>query len=147
MWLSLLKWAGAHKIALGALAAVIAVAALAWGALVLRQAGYDAGAAAVQTRWDAAVRADEAEARADERLIQRAVDAIGGRLTADLSRLKIEHKTINRSIVDEVRTVPVYSECRVSDGLWHNLNQLRAATDPGAAGRGGDPVPAAAADP
>lgn len=145
MWLTLVRWIGAHRILLAAAMVCVLLGGLAWGAWAIRQAGYEAGAAAVQARWDAAVREADRRARAEERLVQRAVDAIGARLSDDLSRLRIEHTTINRRIVDEVRNVPVYQSCMLTDGVWRQLNQLRAATDPGAAGGGGAAVPGAGA--
>jgi uncharacterized protein HemX len=146
MWTTLLRWAGANKLVLGAIAVVVALGALGFGIWKIREAGYDAGAAAVQARWDEQVREDEAQARRDERLVQRAVDAIGTRLSADLSQLRVTNTTINRRIVDEVRQVPVYSECRLTDSVWHDLNKLRAATSAGPAGGSGTAVPAPAAD-
>lgn len=127
-------------------AAALAVVGLIWWRVdAYGDARYKAGQADVQARWDDAVREADRQARADERLVQRAVDAIGARLSGDLSRLRIEHTTINRRIVDEVRNVPVYQSCVLTDGVWRQLNQLRAATDPGAAGGGGAAVPGAGA--
>lgn len=145
MWLSLLRWIGAHRMALMAGAVVLVLGAAAWGLWRVHQTGYAAGVASVQARWDASAREAEKRARAEERLVQRAVDAIGARLTADLARIRIEHKTINRRIVDEVRSVPLYGECRLGQRVWDDLNTLRAATDTGTAGRGGDAVSGAAA--
>jgi hypothetical protein len=147
MGLTLMRWIGAHRLALAAGAAALALALIGWGLWALWQAGHEAGRAEVQARWDDSLRLAEARARAEERLVQRAVDAIGARLSADLGRLRIEHTTINRRIVDEVRNVPVYGECRLTERVWRGLNQLRAATDPGAAGGGGAALPGAAADP
>ncbi|MGE0668307.1 MAG: hypothetical protein AB7O49_17260 [Sphingomonadales bacterium] len=143
MWLTLVRWIGAHRILLFILAAGLLLGGLAWSLWCIRDAGYEAGRAEVQARWDEAEREADKRARADERLMQRAVDAIGARLSADLSRLRIEHRTINRRIVDEVRSVPVYQSCILTDVVWRHLNQLRAATDAGAVGGGGAAVPAA----
>ena len=146
MWLTLVRWIGAHRILLAALAAGLLLGGLAWGIWAIRRDGYETGKAEVQARWDDAVREADKAARAEERLVQRAVDAIGTRLSADLSRLRIEHRTINRRIVDEVHSVPVYGECRLTERVWHDLNELRAATGAGAAGGSGTAVPAIAAD-
>jgi hypothetical protein len=116
------------------------------GVWLIRDAGYEAGRAEVQARWDESVRNADRRARAEERLVQRAVDAIGARLTSDLSRLRVEHTTINKRIVDEVLSVPVYQHCVLTDGVWRSLNQLRAATDAGLAGGGGAAVSGIAAD-
>jgi hypothetical protein len=147
MWFTLVRWIGVHRILLGALATLLVLGGIVWGLLSIRAAGYAAGEAAVQARWDAAARASERQARQDERLVQKAVDAIGARLSADLSRLRIQHATINRRIVDEVRNVPVYQSCMLTDGVWRQLNQLHAATGSGTAGGGGDAVSGAGADP
>ena len=146
MWLTLVRWIGAHRILLAAVAAVLLLGGLAWGVWAIREDGYEAGKAEVQARWDGSVRQANERARAEERLVQRAVDAIGARLSADLSRLRIEHRTINRRIVDEVHSVPVYSECRLTERVWRGLNELRAATGPGAAAGSGAAGPAIAAD-
>jgi hypothetical protein len=146
MWLTLVRWIGAHRILLAAVAAGLLLGGLAWGIWAIRRDGYETGKAEVQARWDDAVREADKAARAEERLVQRAVDAIGTRLSADLSRLRIEHRTINRRIVDEVHSVPVYGECRLTERVWHDLNELRAATGAGAAGGSGTAVPAIAAD-
>ena len=146
MWLTLVRWIGAHWIVLAAAAAVVLLGGLAWGVWAIRNDGYETGKAEVQARWDAAVRNADRRARAEERLVQHAVDAIGARLSADLSRLRIEHKTINRRIVDEVHSIPVYSECRLTERVWRGLNELRAATGPGAAAGSGAAMPAIAAD-
>ena len=147
MFLTLVRWMGAHRILLAIIGAGALLGVLAWSVWAIRNDGYEVGRAEVQARWDEAVRMAEQRARAEERLVQRAVDAIGVRLSADLSRLRIEHRTINRRIVDEVRSVPVYSECHLSDGVWRQLNQLRAATDSGVTGGGGAAVSGAGADP
>lgn len=146
MWLTLVRWIGAHRILLAAVAAGLLLGGLAWGIWAIRRDGYETGKAEVQARWDDAVREADKAARAEERLVQRAVDAIGTRLSADLSRLRIEHRTINRRIVDEVHSVPVYGECRLTERVWHDLNELRAATAAGAAGGSGTAVPAIATD-
>jgi hypothetical protein len=146
MWLTLVRWIGAHRILLAAVAAGLLLGGLAWWIWAIRRDGYETGKAEVQARWDDAVREADKAARAEERLVQRAVDAIGTRLSADLSRLRIEHRTINRRIVDEVHSVPVYGECRLTERVWHDLNELRAATGAGAAGGSGTAVPAIAAD-
>ncbi|MEN3976961.1 hypothetical protein [Emcibacter sp. SYSU 3D8] len=145
MWLTVLRWAGAHRVALAVAAAVLALAGIGWAVWSVRQAGYEAGKAEVQARWDEAGRAADQRARAEERLVQQAVDAIGARLSVDLARLRIEHRTINRRIVDEVHSVPVYSECRLTERVWRDLNHLRATTDPGASAGSGAAVPAVAA--
>jgi hypothetical protein len=146
MWLTLLRWIGAHRVALVVGAAVLVLGGLGWGIWSIRDAGYEAGRAEVRARWDESIRDADKRARAEERLVQRAVDAIGARLTSDLSKLRIEHTTINRRIVDEVLSVPVYQHCVLTDGVWRSLNQLRAATDAGLAGGSGAAVPGAAAD-
>lgn len=146
MWLTLVRWIGAHRILLAAVSAGLLLGGLAWGVRAIRHDGYEDGRAEVQARWDAATREADRKARAEERLMQRAVDAIGARLSADLSRLRIEHRTINRRIVDEVHSIPVYGECRLTERVWHDLNQLRAATGAGLAAGGGTGVSAAAAD-
>ncbi|MBI1181086.1 MAG: hypothetical protein GC201_11045 [Alphaproteobacteria bacterium] len=147
MWLMLLRWAGAHRVALGAGAAVVALAGLGWGLWAVREAGFEAGRAMVQARWDESVRREEARARAEERLVQRAVDAIGARLTIDLARIRTRSAIITKRIEDEVQRFPVYRECRLTDGVWRQLNQLHAATGAVAAGGGGAAVPEAGADP
>jgi hypothetical protein len=146
MWLTLVRWIGAHPILLVVAAVCLVLGGLAWGVWAIREDGYEAGKAEVQARWDAAVREADRQARAEERLVQRAVDAIGARLSADLSRLRIEHRTINRRIVDEVHSVPVYRDCVLTERVWRGLNELRAATGSGPAAGGGAAVPAAAAD-
>lgn len=146
MWLTLVRWIGAHRILLIVAAAAVLLGGLAWGVWAIREDGYDAGKAEVQARWDDAVREADRRAMAEERLVQRAVDAIGARLSADLSRLRIEHRTINRRIVDEVHSVPVYSECRLTERVWLGLNELRAATGPGVPAGSGAALPAVAAD-
>lgn len=146
MWLTLVRWIGAHRILLAAVAAGLLLGGLAWGIWAIRRDGYETGKAEVQARWDEAVREADKTARAQERLVQRAVDAIGARLSADLSRLRIEHRTINRRIVDEVHSVPVYGECRLTERVWHDLNKLRAATGAGVAAGSGAAVPTIAAD-
>lgn len=146
MWLTLVRWIGAHRILLFAVALGLLLGGLAWGVWAIRQDGYETGKAEVQARWDEAVREAERRARAEERLVQRAVDAIGARLSADLSRLRIEHRTINRRIVDEVHSFPVYGECRLTERVWHDLNKLRAATGAGVAAGSSAAVSDAAAD-
>ena len=146
MWLTLLRWVGARRVLLAVGAAVLVLGGLGWGVWLIRDAGYEAGRAEVQARWDESVRNADKRARAEERLVQRAVDAIGARLTSDLSRLRVEHTTINKRIVDEVLSVPVYQHCVLTDGVWRSLNQLRAATDAGLAGGGGAAVSGLAAD-
>ncbi len=146
MWLTLVRWIGAHRILLFAVVVGLLLGGLAWGVWAIRQDGYETGKAEVQARWDETVRDAERRARAEERLVQRAVDAIGARLSADLSRLRIEHRTINRRIVDEVHSFPVYGECRLTERVWHDLNKLRAATGAGVAAGSSAAVSDAAAD-
>jgi gas vesicle protein len=137
------KFAGA---AVGAVLAVLVAGGLGVAAWQINDAAYERGEAANEAKHTAQDLADEKQARRDERLVQSAVDAIGGRLSLELRSLRIQHTTINKEIRDEVRTVPIYSECRISDGMWRRLNELRAATGAGAPAGSGGAVPGAPAD-
>jgi hypothetical protein len=64
MWLSLLRWMGAHRMALAAGAVVLVLGVMAWGLWHVHRTGYAAGAASVQARWDASAREAEKRARA-----------------------------------------------------------------------------------
>jgi hypothetical protein len=94
--------------------------------------GHSNGSAEVQARWDKAVATDKAKALADERRAQGIVDQVGQRVADEVSKIRVEHTTITRTIRNEIKTVPVYSECILTDRVFNGLNQLRAATDTGA---------------
>lgn len=94
--------------------------------------GRSAGVAYCEVKWADQIGADKDRARADERRAQALADAIGQRITEEIGRIRIEHKTVREVIRDEVREVPVYSECHISQRLLDTLNTHRAATDPGA---------------
>lgn len=137
------KFAGA---AVGAVLAIAVVGGMGVAAWQINDAAYERGEAANEAKHTAQDLAHERQARHDERLVQAAVDAIGGRLSADLGKLRIKHTTINKEIRDEVLTVPIYGECRISDGMWRRLNELRSSTGSGPAAGSGGPVPGPRAD-
>lgn len=147
MWLTWIRWAAAHRALLGAVGAAVLLGVLAWGLWAVRQAGYEAGRSAVQAAWDESVRQASERARADERSMQRTVDAVAARLSTDLADIRQKNGNLIREIEDEVQVVPVYGDCRLTDGVWRRLNELHAATGTGPTGGGGDPMPGPGADP
>lgn len=126
----------------GAAAALIFVAALAG----LHAHGIRQGRAEVQQKWDAAKAKTQAQAARDEAMAERIVAETSAALSARLAAIKIEHTTINRTIENEIREVPVYRECVVTDSVWNNLNRLRAATRAGPAAGDAAAMPGIGAD-
>lgn len=125
-------------IAFGALALLLVGS---WG---LYAKGARDGRAEVRAEWDKAVAADKAAARRDERRAQDLVNHVGARVASEIAKIRIEHTTITRTIRDEIKTVPVYSECILTDRVFDGLNRLRAATDPGAGHKPEPAMPGAA---
>lgn len=116
------------------------------GLWALHAHGVAQGRKEVQSKWDRANAMAEANAARDEALAARIVADVGAGFSAWVSGIKIEHTTINRTIENEVREIPVYSECVLTDGVFAALNRIRAATQHSAvAGGSGPPVSGAAA--
>lgn len=89
---------------------------------------YDAGAASVQKKWDDAVRAAEAKAQADSWALVGDINQIDTSLSADFAETQ-KTRTIYR---DRIRTVAVdrylNRDCDLPDGVWNDLNAIRAHT-------------------
>lgn len=118
-----------------ALYGVLALLAVAAALGLAHYHGRALGAAECEQRWQARMNKDLTRAREDERRAQELADALGRRIHEEVAKIRIEHKTVKEVIRDEIREVPVYSECRVSDRVLQALNQHRAAADAGIAGR------------
>ncbi len=121
------KWIG---IGAGVLAVLLAL----WATY---SAIYDAGAASVQKKWDDAVRAAEAEAAADTKLLNEAIAEIDTSVTIDMEAINAV-RTVYR---DKVRTVAIAADrpdCAVADGLLSQINA--AAGDYARAAGAGSPA-------
>ncbi len=92
--------------------------------------GRAAGMAACEARHQAAERDALRWVMEAERRSAEIVADIDRRLSERLAQIRIEHTTINRTIEHEIREVPVYSECRLSQRVFDALQGLRAATHP-----------------
>lgn len=123
----LLKVLGWRALA-GFAAALVLVSAL----LAAYARGRSDGREACEAKYLAAAMEAAERAREDERRAQDLADALGRRISDEISRIRIEHRTVQQTIRDEVREVPVYGECRISDRLLDALNAYRTTPDPGA---------------
>ncbi|MCW7541872.1 hypothetical protein OOT46_29165 [Aquabacterium sp. A7-Y] len=86
-------------------------------------------------------RCEAAQAR-DEHVARIAADAANKAAAAAIGKIEIQHVTVRQTIEREVRTVPVYRDCRHSpDGLRVVNEALTGRAEPA---RGGE-LPAAAA--
>ncbi len=118
------------------------IAALAASHLALYAQGRSDGRNAAEVAHQRAAAEETARDQADRDAVQRALDERAERL-ADKERTIAEAiKNANQKI-DTIRTVvrreiverPVYRECRISAGMFDNLNAALAGGDvPGAAG-------------
>lgn len=136
VWLTLLPY----------IAAVVALGLVVWW---LYDTGYDNGAAAVRTEWDAA-NAKQRKAEADQ------ANAASTKLETGNAQAKVVYRTITRT-VDKVVDRPVYRNvCIDADGLQLANAALRGALTPAGkpdgavpgsdAARGGDRSGGAAED-
>lgn len=119
----------------GAAGVVLLAIWWAWSAI------YDAGAASVQAKWDAAVRAAEAEASADTIQLQDAIAAIDQGVTTDMEAIDAVRTVWRDKVV--YKAVDVYRDnpdCRAPDWLLGEINGAAAAYAAAASGSSGPVV-------
>lgn len=125
------------RFVLGAIVAAAIIGGL-WG---LYAYGVATGRNEIQQQWSAANAEAKAQAARDEAMATRIVSDTAAALSSELANLKIQHTTIHRTIENEVREVPVYSECLITGRVFDGLNQLLAETAAGDAAGAAAAVP------
>lgn len=124
-----------------ALAGALAVAAVIIGLVAVWRDGRDAGRLEVRAAWDRSVLEATAKAQKDTAKMRWVVDEVDKRLAVRLDAINRTREGVIREITHEVRTHPVYSECRISDRLFERISSLYPPDSAQPDGSAGPTVP------
>ncbi len=118
--------------------ALVIIGGLWWGVHSIHHSGVVEGRGEVQAKWDADVREQAKQAQARALVAQQTMDISGVQFQSDIATFQQQAAAPAKRIEHDVQVVAVYADpnCRLTDGVWRSLNELRALTVLPGDGRG-----------